>query len=87
MEPSPRGDRFGRAVLSAIPDIEAMAMAERFFAIGAEVVGSAHAVAVFLAGCRECLAEWEVHGGARAPLSVRTTLGGVDATRVPTWAR
>jgi hypothetical protein len=24
------------------------------------VVGSPHPVAIFLAGCRECLAEWEV---------------------------
>jgi hypothetical protein len=59
MEPSPPGDRFRRAVLSAMPDIDGMAVVERFFAIGAEVVGSPHPVAIFLAGCRECLAEWE----------------------------
>jgi hypothetical protein len=66
MELSPPGDRFRRAVLSAMPDIEAMAVVERFFAIGAEVVGSSHPVAIFLAGCRECLADWEVHA-ARGP--------------------
>jgi hypothetical protein len=59
-EPSPPGERFRRAVLSAMPDIEAMAVVERFFAIGAKVVGSPHSVGIFLAGCRECLAEWEV---------------------------
>jgi hypothetical protein len=68
-EPSPPGERFRRAVLSAMPDIDAMEVAERFFALGAQVVGSPHPVAIFLAGCRECLAEWEVQAarGRRAP--------------------
>jgi hypothetical protein len=43
-----------------MPDIEAMELAERFFEIGAKVVGTPHPVAIFLAGCQECLAEWEV---------------------------
>src|SRR5262249_34042737 len=55
-----RVERFRRAVLSAMPDIEAMAVVEWFFAIEAKVVGSAHPVGIFLAGCGECLAEWEV---------------------------
>ncbi len=59
-EPSPPGDRFRRAILSAMPDIEAMELVERFFEVGATVVGTDHPVAIFLAGCRECLAEWEV---------------------------
>jgi hypothetical protein len=59
-EPSPPGDRFRRAVLSAMPDIDAMEVVERFFEIGAVIVGSAHPIAIFLAGCRESLAEWEV---------------------------
>jgi hypothetical protein len=59
-EPSPPGERFRRAVLTAMPDIEAMELVERFFEIGAKVVGSPHPVAIFLAGCRECLPEWEI---------------------------
>jgi hypothetical protein len=70
-EPSPPGERFRRAVLSAMPDIDAMEVVERFFALGAQVVGSSHPVAIFLAGCRECLAEWEVQvtRGRRAPVA------------------
>ena len=66
-EPSPPGERFRRAVLGAMPDIEAMELVERFFAIGAKVVGSPNTVAIFLAGCRECLPEWEIQvaGGMR----------------------
>jgi len=52
-------------VLSAMPDIEAMEVVERFFELGERVVGTDHAVGIFLAGCRECLAEWEVHASAR----------------------
>ena len=59
-EPSPPGERFRRDVLAAMPDIEAMELVERFFAIGAKVAGSANPVAIFLAGCRECLPEWEI---------------------------
>ncbi len=59
-EPSPPGEHFRRAILSAMPDIEAMELVERFFEIGARVVESDHPIAIFLAGCRECLAEWEV---------------------------
>jgi hypothetical protein len=64
-EPSPPGERFRRAVLGAMPDIEAMELVERFFEIGAKVVGSPNAVAIFLAGCRECLPEWEIQGAGR----------------------
>jgi len=59
-EPSPPGERFRRTVLAAMPDIEAIEVVDRFFALGARVVGSGHPVGIFLAGCRECLAEWEV---------------------------
>src|SRR5437667_7063841 len=59
-EPSPPGERFRRDVLAAMPDLEAMELVDRFFAIGAKVVGSSHPVAIFLAGCRECLPEWEI---------------------------
>src|SRR5262245_14270030 len=59
-ELSPPGERFRRTVLAAMPDIEAMEVVERFFELGARVVGSGHPVGIFLAGCRECLAEWEV---------------------------
>ncbi len=59
-EPSPPGERFRRAVLSGMPDIEAMELVERFFEIGAKVVSSPNPVAIFLAGCRECLPEWEI---------------------------
>src|SRR5262245_10913355 len=59
-ELTPPGERFRRSVLAAMPDIEAMTVVERFFELGARVVESGHPVAIFLAGCRECLAEWEV---------------------------
>jgi hypothetical protein len=64
-EPSPPGERFRRAVLSAMPDIEAMELVEQFLAVGAKVVGTANPVAIFLAGCRECLPEWELQAGPR----------------------
>src|SRR6267378_7960349 len=64
-EPSPPGERFRRTVLGAMPDIEAMELVERFFEIGAKVVGSPHPIAIFLAGCRECLPEWEIQAVGR----------------------
>jgi hypothetical protein len=59
-EPSPPGERFRRTVLAAMPDIEAMELVDRFFDVGAEVVGTPHPIGTFLASCRECLAEWEL---------------------------
>jgi len=59
-EPAPPGERFRRDVLSAMPDIEAMELVERFFHLGKRVVGSPNPIAIFLAGCRECLPEWEL---------------------------
>jgi hypothetical protein len=64
-EPSPPGERFRRAVLSAMPDIDAMELVEQFFAVGTKVVGTANAIAIFLAGCRECLPEWEIQAARR----------------------
>ncbi len=71
-EPEPPGERFRRTVLAALPDIEAMEVVERFFEVGAQVVGTPHPVGILLAGCRECLAEWEVQaarGRRRQPVS------------------
>jgi len=59
-EPLAPGEHFRRAVLSALPDIEAMELVEHFFELGKRVVGSPNPVAIFLAGCRECLPEWEL---------------------------
>src|SRR5262245_11758642 len=59
------GERFRRSVLSAMPDIDAMEVVERFFTVGERVVGTDHPVGIFLAGCRECLADWEAHVAAR----------------------
>jgi hypothetical protein len=64
-ESLPPGERFRRSVLSAMPDIEAMEVVERFFEVGASVVVTDHPVGIFLAGCRECLADWEVHAEAQ----------------------
>src|SRR5207245_2591642 len=64
-EPSPPGERFRRSVLSAMPDIESMELVTRFFEVGAQVASTDNAVGIFLAGCRECLADWEVHAAAR----------------------
>ena len=66
-EPSPPGERFRRAVLSAMPDIEAMELVERFFELGKRVVSSPNPIAIFLAGCRECLPEWEVQAARPVP--------------------
>ena len=59
-EPSPPGEQFRRAVLSAMPDIESMELVEHFFEVGRHVVDTANPIGIFLAGCRECLADWEV---------------------------
>src|SRR5260370_4372934 len=59
VELSPPGTRFRQTVLAAMPDIEAMELVERFFEVGALVAGTDHAVAIFLAGCREALSDWE----------------------------
>jgi hypothetical protein len=59
-EPLAPGEYFRRAVFSALPDIEAMELVDRFFDVGRRVVGTDHAVAIFLAGCRECLSDWEI---------------------------
>src|SRR5439155_10498103 len=81
-EPSPPGERFRRSVLSAMPDIEAMELVERFFELGERVVGTDHPVGIFLAGCRECLADWEAHAGAQSrgnPIARRATAQGATA--------
>jgi hypothetical protein len=81
------GERFRRSVLSAMPDIEAMEVVERFFEIGQQVVGTDHPVGIFLAGCRECLADWEVH--ASRPSRVAVPSGSAVqrgvAAGLPTW--
>jgi hypothetical protein len=82
-EPSPPGERFRRTVLAAMPDIEAMELVDRFFEVGAEVVGTPHPIGIFLAGCRECLGEWELQAsrwshpssrGARDALALDQTV-------------
>jgi hypothetical protein len=70
-EPSPPGERFRRTVLAAMPDIEAMELVDRFFEVGAEVVGTPHPIGIFLAGCRECLGEWELQASQWARPSSR----------------
>jgi hypothetical protein len=70
-EPSPPGERFRRTVLAAMPDIEAMELVDRFFEVGAEVVGTPHPIGIFLAGCRECLGEWELQASRWSHLSSR----------------
>ncbi len=83
-EPSPPGDRFRRAILSAMPDIEAMELVERFFEVGAKVVGTPHPIAIFLAGCRESLAEWEVQAaGWRSSSPSRHVAGAEDRSAAP----
>ena len=82
-EPSPPGERFRRTVLAAMSDIEAMELVDRFFEVGAEVVGTPHPIGIFLAGCRECLGEWELQasrwahpssGRARDPIALDRTV-------------
>ena len=64
-ELAPPGERFRRAIFSFLPDIEAMELVERFFELGQRVAGTDHPIGIFLAGCRECLAEWEAQVGGR----------------------
>src|SRR5207244_7758988 len=101
-EPLPPGERFRRSVLSAMPDIEAMEVVERFFEVGAHVVDTDHPVGIFLAGCRECLADWEVHASAHSRRNTSATHAtvkelpricpdgqtspGSPAAGLPTWA-
>jgi hypothetical protein len=54
-EPASPGERFRHDVLAAMPDIEAMELVEHFFTLGKRIVGSPNPIAIFLAGCRECL--------------------------------
>jgi hypothetical protein len=81
-EPSPPGERFRRAVLAAMPDIEAMELVEHFFEVGAKVVGSPHPIAIFLSGCRECLPEWELQ--AAGPLRAHGNCRKANPIGVPT---
>src|SRR5713101_1178169 len=75
-ELSPPGERFRRTVLAALPDIEAMELVERFFEVGTRVVGSPDAIAIFLAGCRECLPEWELQAARTVPSVARAHRSG-----------
>ena len=70
-------------MLAAMPDIEAMELVDRFFEVGAEVVGTPHPIGIFLAGCRECLGEWELQasqwshpssGRGREPIALDQTV-------------
>ncbi len=74
--PGEPGERFRRLVFSAMPDLEAMEVVDRFFEVGGHVVGTANPVGVFLAGCRECLAEWEVQRELRRATPTRTVAEG-----------
>jgi len=77
-EPSPPGEHFRRTVLAAMPDIEAMEVVEHFFNLGARVVGTGHPIAIFLAGCRECLAEWEVQVAGEQMVDTRFARGSAS---------
>jgi 5-methylcytosine-specific restriction endonuclease McrA len=86
-EPSPPGERFRRTVMSAMPDIEAMELVDQFFAVGAKVVGTVNPVAIFLAGCRECLPEWELQANRpRRPADHAQDSQPSKHLILPTWA-
>src|SRR5262249_36684049 len=55
------GSRFERMVELAMPDQESRALAEDFFRVGKEYVGSENAVGVMIAAMQECLASWPAH--------------------------
>lgn len=80
-EVEPPGERFRRAILGAMSDIDAMEVVERFFDVGARVVGTGHPVAIFLAGCRECLGEWEPQAAYAGRARARGT--GTPESRGP----
>ena len=91
-EPSPPGEHFRRTVLAAMPDIDAMEVVEHFFKLGARVVGTGHPIAIFLAGCRECLAEWEVQVAREHIVDISFARGLASecnpaGEREPTWSR
>jgi len=52
-------------------------MVERFFALGRQVVGSPNPIAIFLAGCRECLPEWELQA-ARPLRPLKPNAGAIE---------
>jgi hypothetical protein len=54
-------------------------LVERFFEVGRVIVGTDHPIGIFLAGCRECLASWEVHAATRR--THRAPDGAVGLTR------
>ena len=55
------GSRFQTAVINVMPDLESRQLATEFFAVGAEYVGTDHAVAILIAGMQECLSTWSAH--------------------------
>jgi len=81
-EPSPPGERFRRAVLSAMPDIEATGTGRALLRARKRVVSSPNPIAIFLAGCRECLPEWEL----QAAKPTRAASNVSNTASCPTWA-
>ena len=61
-----------------------MELVDRFFEVGAHVVGTDHAVAILLAGCRECLPEWEIQHTRRL---LDVTEGEANARTITEWFR
>jgi hypothetical protein len=57
--PGDPGERFERMMKGAMPDLESRTVAENFFRIGKEHVGSENPVAVVIAGMQECISSWE----------------------------
>ena len=57
----PQGERLRAYLVDAMPDLESRTLAERFFTVGTNYVGSDNAVAVVIAAFQEALATWEAH--------------------------
>ncbi len=72
------GERFRRSVLAAMPDIDAMELVERFFEVGARVVGTENPVAIFLAGAGVAGGLGGARRGARADAGARRHGRGRD---------
>jgi hypothetical protein len=66
-----------------------MELVAQFFAVGSKVVGTANAVGIFLAACRECLPESEIQAERRRHVDGHTCdVHALDSEHqiLPTWA-
>ena len=74
----PIGQRLQQILINAMPDLESRQLAEDFFRVGRDVVGSESAVAVVIAAMQEALATWHVE--AVPPVATSGTAAPPEGT-------